>query len=57
MLKLAAGRARDESDVVELILANPDQTGAVRQRLAAAHAQYVARYDQLLIRAREQSGR
>ena len=37
-LKLAAGRVRDESDVVELILANPDQIDAIRQRLGAAHA-------------------
>jgi hypothetical protein len=56
-LKLAAGRARDESDVVELILANPDQIDAVRLRLGAVHAQYVAHFDQLLARAREQTGR
>ncbi len=49
-LKLAAGRVRDESDVVELMLANPDQIDAIRQRLAAAHAQYVARFDELLTR-------
>ena len=29
-LKLAAGRARDDSDVVELIRANPDQVAAMR---------------------------
>jgi hypothetical protein len=56
-LKLAAGRVRDESDVVELILANPDQIDAIRQRLGAAHAQYVARFDELLTRAREQTTR
>ena len=49
-LKLAAGRLRDESDVVELILANPDEIDAIRQRLGAAHAQYVARFDELLTR-------
>jgi hypothetical protein len=41
-LKLAAGRARDESDVVELIRANPDQVDSIRQSLARVHADYVA---------------
>ncbi|MGD0898588.1 MAG: hypothetical protein ABR915_12175, partial [Thermoguttaceae bacterium] len=49
-LKLAAGRARDDGDVVELILANPDQIDAVRQHLAAVHEQYVARFDELRAR-------
>jgi hypothetical protein len=31
-LKLAAGRARDESDIVELIRANPDQIDVIRQQ-------------------------
>jgi hypothetical protein len=53
-LKLAAGRARDEADVVELLRANADQVDAVRQHLAAAHADYVAAFDRLLNRAREQ---
>jgi hypothetical protein len=53
-LKLAAGRARDEADVVELLRANPDQVGVVRQHLAGVHAQYVTTFDALLQRAREQ---
>jgi hypothetical protein len=53
-LKLAAGRARDEADVVELLRANPDQVDAVRGHLATVHANYVVAFDHLLARAREQ---
>ena len=56
-LKLAAGRARDESDVVELLRANPDLADAVRDHLARVNDRYVARFDALLQRAREQSDR
>jgi hypothetical protein len=54
-LKLAAGRARDEADVVELLRANPGQVEAVRQHLGNVHADYAARFEGLLIRAREQT--
>jgi hypothetical protein len=54
-LKLAAGRARDESDVVELIRVNPGQLEPIRQHLAAVHPRYVDQFDQLATRAREQS--
>jgi len=54
-LKLAAGRARDDSDVVELILANPQRVDSIRKHLAIVHADYVNRFDQLTARAREQS--
>ena len=53
-LKLAAGRARDESDVVELIRANRDEVEAIRQHLIAIHADYVRSFDALLKRARDQ---
>jgi hypothetical protein len=53
-LKLAAGRARDESDVIELVRANPNQVESVRYHLQTAHADYVAAFDRLVIRAREQ---
>lgn len=53
-LKIAAGRARDESDVVELIRANPEQAEALRQHLASVHPDYVRAFDQLLQKAREQ---
>jgi len=54
-LKLAAGRARDDSDVVELLLANPNQVETVRQHLGGVHPQYVERFAALLARAREQT--
>ncbi len=50
-LKLAAGRARDESDVVELIRANVDQVDVIRQHLAGAHEDYVTAWDVLTRRA------
>jgi hypothetical protein len=53
-LKLAAGRARDEGDVVELVRANPQQIESVRQHLATVHANYAAAFDQLVQRARDQ---
>ena len=54
LLKLAAGRARDEADVVELMRANPNDAQAIRTHLASVHADYVAAFDRLLARAREQ---
>ncbi|NUQ63010.1 MAG: hypothetical protein HUU20_11000 [Pirellulales bacterium] len=56
-LKLAAGRARDESDVVELILANPTRIDAIRQHLAAVHELYLERFNDLVARAQDQSAR
>jgi hypothetical protein len=56
-LKLAAGRARDESDVVELLRVNPDQVQDIRRHLASVHPQYAARFDELLARAQGQTDR
>jgi hypothetical protein len=56
-LKLAAGRARDESDVVELLRVNPDQAAAIREHLAGVNSGYAQRFDALLIRAQEQADR
>jgi hypothetical protein len=53
-LKLAAGRARDEADVVELIRANPAHADGIRRHLQHVHTDYVAAFDQLLARARAQ---
>jgi hypothetical protein len=53
-LKLAAGRARDKSDLVELVRANPDQVASIREHLACVHADYVSAFDRLVQRAREQ---
>jgi hypothetical protein len=47
-LKLAAGRLRDDADVVELARENRDRLEAVRQHLAVVHSQYAARFDELL---------
>jgi hypothetical protein len=53
-LKLAAGRARDESDVVELVRANGDQVQAVRHHLTRVHPAYVAAFEALVQRAHEE---
>jgi hypothetical protein len=53
-LKLAAGRARDESDVVELVRVNPEHIDAIRQHLTTVNAEYVGAFDRLVERAREQ---
>jgi hypothetical protein len=47
-LKLAAGRLRDEADVVELARENSDQIDDVRKHLAAVHSQYATRFEELL---------
>jgi hypothetical protein len=56
-LKLAAGRVRDESDVVELLRANPDKVNAVRKHLINISDFYVKRFNDLLARAQEQTDR
>jgi hypothetical protein len=53
-LKLAAGRLRDEYDVVELIRVNPDHLHTIRGHLATVHADYVTAFDRLMQRAQEQ---
>jgi hypothetical protein len=53
-LKLAAGRARDESDIIELMRANPGSAATVREHIAGVHDQYVEAFDRLMERAREQ---
>jgi hypothetical protein len=54
-LKLAAGRGRDEADVIELLRVNEDQSIDIRQHLESVHADYVQKFDQLLARAREEN--
>jgi hypothetical protein len=53
-LKLAAGRARDESDVVELVRANATQVDAIRRHLALIHPDYAATFDRLVQRAADE---
>jgi hypothetical protein len=47
-LKLAAGRLRDEADVVELARENRDHVAEVRRHLESVHAQYARRFEELL---------
>lgn len=47
-LKLAAGRLRDEADVVELARENRDRVDEIRRHLAAVHAQYAVRFEELV---------
>jgi hypothetical protein len=56
-LKLAAGRARDESDVVELVRANPEHVEGLRRHLRGVHEQYAAKFEELVVRAGEESER
>jgi hypothetical protein len=53
-LKIAAGRGRDEGDVIELIRTNPGQIDSIRRHLATVYADYVVAFDHLVERAREQ---
>jgi hypothetical protein len=53
-LKLAAGRARDQSDIIELIRANADQIEELRRHLVGVHTDYVTAFDELVQRAQEQ---
>ncbi|MCI0331907.1 MAG: hypothetical protein L0228_01620 [Planctomycetes bacterium] len=55
-LKLAAGRLRDEADVVELARENPDRLDEVRNHLQAAHPQYANRFEELLSQLDESVG-
>jgi hypothetical protein len=53
-LKIAAGRARDESDVVEMVRTNEEQIGGIRKHLAGVHSDYAAAFDRLVLQAQEQ---
>jgi hypothetical protein len=53
-LKIAAGRARDEADIVELLRVNENRIDGIRQHLSGVHPNYVSTFDQLVERAREQ---
>lgn len=53
-LKLAAGRLRDQNDVLELIRTNPMLLDSIRQHLATVHPCYVSAFDRLVEQARKQ---
>ena len=55
-LKLAAGRLRDEADVVELIRENQGRLDEVRQHLEAIHPRYVQRFAELTLQVDEFGG-
>jgi len=54
-LNLAAGRSQDQADVVKLVQVNPGQIDAIREHLAGVHADYVAEFDRMVQRAREEA--
>ena len=47
-LKLAAGRLRDQADVVELLRENQDRIEEIRQHLRNVHSDYLVRLEELL---------
>lgn len=47
-LKLAAGRLKDQADVVELLRENPSELDSVRNHLQQVHPSYVEKLDELL---------
>ncbi len=47
-LKLAAGRLRDEADVLELARENRDRLDDVRRHLESVHSQYANRFEELV---------
>jgi hypothetical protein len=55
-LKLAAGRLRDEADVVELARENRDRWDEMRRHLQAVHPQYASRFEELLTQIDELAG-
>ncbi len=50
-LKIAAGRLKDQADVVELLRANPSELPAIRQHIVGVHPDY----NQTLNRLAEQA--
>jgi hypothetical protein len=56
-LKLAAGRARDHADVVELLRANLEQLTSLRDHLAHAAPHYLPDFDHLTTQAHEADDR
>ncbi len=54
-LKIAAGRVRDQSDVVELLRANLEKVAALRVKVAEVHADYATGFDRLAQSAADQS--
>ncbi len=47
-LKLAAGRLRDEADIIELARENQAHLDEIRDHLEAVHPLYASRFEELL---------
>jgi Aminoglycoside-2''-adenylyltransferase len=47
-MKLAAGRLRDDADVLELVRENRDSIDSIRRHLATVHVQYARRFEEIL---------
>ncbi|MEX0643631.1 MAG: hypothetical protein WD468_13085 [Pirellulales bacterium] len=56
-LKLAAGRLRDDADVLELARENRERIEEVRRHLATSHSQYLNRFEELLSHLDESAGK
>ena len=56
-MKLAAGRLKDENDVVELVRANQNQVDSIRNHLLAVHPDDAATFDRLVVEACEDQSR
>jgi hypothetical protein len=52
-LKVAAGRLRDEADVVELIRENAEQVAEIQSHLASVHQQYADRFAELIEQSKD----
>lgn len=52
-LKLAAGRLRDEADVMELIRENRERIGDLQQHLSRVHSQYAERFAELVVQSND----
>ena len=50
-LKLAAGRLRDQADVVELLRENQDSVNALREHVKQVHSDYAQQLEELLVKA------
>lgn len=55
-LKLAAGRLRDEADVIELARENVDRLDEIRAHLAEVHPQYALRFEELVAEVDDAAG-
>ena len=53
-LKLGAGRAKDNADLVELIKVHPAELDSILEHLARIHPSYVTRFSDLIRQAEDE---